>query len=237
MRPEQPQAWVTGAAGGIGHAVVAALAADGFAVHATDLVPPSPSPVGGSVRWTALDVTDEAAVDGFAAALPPCAAVIHLAGRAGRGPLAAVAAAEWRELIEVNLTSAFLVARAALPALRAARGGLVLCSSSNGLNGGSALSGPAYAAAKAGLLNLARYLAREWAADGIRVNCIAPGPIDTPMLRRLDPGVRADLARAVPLGRVGTAGEVAAAVRYLCSPGAAFLTGTLHNISGGLVID
>lgn len=236
MRPDEPVAWVTGAAGGIGRAVIAALAADGWAVEATDLAPPGE---GGQrrVRWTALDATDERSVDRFAAGLGSCAAVVHLAGRAGRGPLAEVTSAEWRELLEVNLTSAFLVARAAAPLLAASRGCLVLCASSNGLNGGSALSGPAYAVAKAGVVNLTRYLAKEWAPAGVRVNCIAPGPIETPMLERLDARVRADLARAVPLGRVGRPEEVASSVRFLCSHDAGFLTGTVHNVSGGLVLD
>jgi NAD(P)-dependent dehydrogenase (short-subunit alcohol dehydrogenase family) len=235
MPPEPRLAWVTGAAGGIGRAVVTALLADGWRVEATDLA--APADAGPAARWSQLDVTDERAIGAFARGLARCDAVVHLAGRTGRGPLAEVTSVEWRELLEVNLTSAFLVARAAAPLLAAARGCLVLCASSNGLNGGSALSGPAYAVAKAGIVNLTRYLAREWAAAGVRVNCIAPGPIDTPMLDRLGPAVRASLARAVPLGRVGRAEEVAASVRFLCSGEAGFLTGTVQNISGGLVLD
>jgi NAD(P)-dependent dehydrogenase (short-subunit alcohol dehydrogenase family) len=236
MRPERPVAWVTGAAGGIGRAVVQALAGAGYGVEATDLVLP-PVAVVPAARWSRLDVTDEQAVAAFARALPSCGAVIHLAGRAGRGPLVEVEAAEWRDLLEINLTSAFLVARAAAPLLAGSRGCLVLCASSNGLNGGSALSGPAYAVAKAGIVNLTRYLAKEWAPLGIRVNCVAPGPIETPMLQRLGEAVRTELAAAVPLGRVGRAEEVAASVRFLCSDEAGFLTGTVHNVSGGLVLD
>ena len=236
MQPERPVAWVTGAAGGIGRAVVQALSLAGYDVQATDLAPPPAGQVP-AARWTRLDVTDEKAVAAFAQALPTCAAVVHLAGRAGRGPLTDVTAEEWRELLEINLTSAFLVARAAAPLLAAARGCLVLCASSNGINGGSKLSGPAYAVAKAGIINLTRYLAKEWAAAGVRVNCVAPGPIETPMLGRLGETVRRQLAGAVPLGRVGCAGEVAASVRFLCSAEASFLTGTVHNISGGLVLD
>jgi NAD(P)-dependent dehydrogenase (short-subunit alcohol dehydrogenase family) len=239
VQPERPVAWVTGAAGGIGRAVVDALREAGLRVLATDLLPPQVTAVPG-VEWLPLDVTDETAVAGFARTLEragPCAAVIHLAGRAGRGPLTAISSQEWRELLEVNLTSAFLVARAAHPALRAGRGSLLLCASSNGLNGGSALSGPAYAVAKAGIINLTRYLAREWAADGVRVNCIAPGPIDTPMLERLDDGVRAGLAAATLVGRVGRPEDVAATIRFLCSDQASFITGTVHNLSGGLVLD
>jgi NAD(P)-dependent dehydrogenase (short-subunit alcohol dehydrogenase family) len=99
------------------------------------------------------------------------------------------------------------------------------------------LSGAAYAVAKAGVMNLMRYLAKEWAPDGIRVNCLAPGPIDTPMLARLDEATRASLAAATPLGRVGVPADVASVVGYLASPGASFLTGTVHNVSGGLLLD
>ena len=112
---------------------------------------------------------------------------------------------------------------------------MVLLGSSNGISGGSALSGAAYAVAKAGVHNLTRYLAKEWAADGIRVNALAPGPIDTAMVARLDGATRSVLRRDVPLGRFGTADEVAAHVLFLCSRHAAWQTGTVTNLSGGLV--
>jgi NAD(P)-dependent dehydrogenase (short-subunit alcohol dehydrogenase family) len=244
MPPEaggEPVAFVTGAAGGIGRAVVARLREQRVAVYATDLAlaqVPCGEP---TFEASSLDVTDESAVD---AAVQACLRrfghidhVVHLAGRAGAGPLDAVTAAEWRALIDVNLTSAFLLARAVHAALASSRGSLVLMASTNALNGGSALSGPAYAVAKAGVVNLMRYLAKEWAAEGIRVNALAPGPIDTPMVARFAPDVRERLARGVPLGRLGRAEEVAAAVAYLLRPEAAFLTGTVHNVSGGVVID
>ena len=111
-------------------------------------------------------------------------------------------------------------------------------SSTNGLNGGTALSGPAYAVAKAGIINLTRYLAREWASDGIRVNCLAPGPIDTPMVtQRFSSDVIEKLRRSVPLQRLGTADEIAHAIDYLTSERAGFVTGTVMNLSGGVVLD
>jgi 3-oxoacyl-[acyl-carrier protein] reductase len=108
---------------------------------------------------------------------------------------------------------------------------------SNARNGGSALSGAPYAVAKAGVSNLARYLAREWATDGLRVNCLAPGPVDTPMLDRLNPEQHAALQAAIPLGRYTSGREVAAAIAFLCSDHAASTTGATTNISGGLVLD
>ena len=144
----------------------------------------------------------------------------------------------WRSLLDVNLTSAFLLAKASHEALRSRRGALVLISSTNALNGGSALSGPAYAVAKAGIINLARYLAKEWGEDGIRVNCVAPGPgghADA----RAPSGVDAceSLRQSIPLGRIATPEDVAESIAFLCSPRAACMTGTVMNVSGGLVLD
>lgn len=237
--PLKPQvAWVTGAAGGIGRATVAQLAAAGWAVEGADL---AAACLQGGHACRELDVTDESAVENEAARLHGAHggldAVIHLAGETGQGPLKAVSIDEWHRLLEVNLTSAFLVARSSLKLLQARRGRLVLMASINGLNGGSSLSGPAYAVAKAGVVNLARYLAKEWAEQGIRVYCLAPGPVDTPMLQRLDPQVRERLSRASPLRRITTAEEVAAVILGLLGPAGSALTGTVHNISQGMELD
>ncbi len=189
-----------------------------------------------------LDVTDEAAIGArVAQALREFGRidhVIHLAGRAGQGPIDAGVRADWHAVLDVNLTSAFMLARAAHAALAQSRGTLTLVSSTNGLNGGSALSGPAYAVAKAGLVNLMRYLAKEWGPEGIRVNCLAPGPIDTPMVTgRFTPEVLASLRGERAARRLGQPLHVAHAIAYLTSPDAAFVTGTVQNVSGGLVLD
>ncbi len=237
-----PVAFVTGAAGGIGRATVTALRARGMRVFGADIALSS-IPCGDPTFVTAaLDVTSEDAVgDAVAAALAAFGRldhVVHLAGRAGRGPIDAVSLNEWRALIDVNLTSAFLLAKAVHGALRASRGTLTLMASTNGLNGGSALSGPAYAVAKAGIVNLTRYLAKEWGGDAIRVNCLAPGPIDTPMVTgRFDAGTIEGLTRSVPLQRLGRPEDVAHAIDYLTSERAGFVTGTVMNLSGGLVLD
>jgi len=232
---------VTGAAGGIGRAVVGRLRERGLTVVATDAAL-ADLPCAGPVTAFPLDVTDEnavqAAVARVAADFGRLDHVVHLAGRAGKGPIDTVERAEWDSLLAVNLGSAATLARAVHRHLAATRGSMVLTASTNALNGGSTLSGPAYAVAKAGLVNLTRYLAREWAPQGIRVNCLAPGPIDTPMVSgRFTAEVLAQLRASVPLGRLGEPRHVAHAVDYLLHPHAAFVTGTVMNISGGVVLD
>jgi NAD(P)-dependent dehydrogenase (short-subunit alcohol dehydrogenase family) len=218
------------------------LRARGMAVFATDLALAAIPCGEPGFTAASLDVTDEAAI---AARVAQAVAefgridhLVHLAGRAGHGPLDAVSRADWNAVLDVNLTSAFMLAKAAHGALAQTRGTLTLIASTNGLNGGSSLSGPAYAVAKAGLINLTRYLAKEWAPEGVRVNCLAPGPIDTPMVSgRFSPEVIAQLKASVPLGAIGRPEHVAHAINYLTSPDAAFVTGTVMNLSGGLVLD
>jgi NAD(P)-dependent dehydrogenase (short-subunit alcohol dehydrogenase family) len=234
-------ALVTGAAGGLGRATVARFRDRGLRVVATDLAL-ADIPCGAPMTVASLDVTDEAAVVATVARVLETHGrldhVVHLAGAAGSGPIDSVSRAEWQRLIDVNLTSAFLLAKAVHTALAATRGTLTLTSSTNGINGGSCLSGPAYAVAKAGIINLTRYLAKEWAGEGIRVNCLAPGPITTPMVTgRFTPDVLEKLRTAVPLGELGEPAHVAHAIDYLTSSAAAFVTGTVMNISGGMLLD
>jgi NAD(P)-dependent dehydrogenase (short-subunit alcohol dehydrogenase family) len=237
-----PVAFVTGAAGGIGRATVSALRARGLRIYATDIALAAIPCGQPDFVAASLDVTSEAAIgEQVAAALASFGRldhVVHLAGRAGAGSLDATTLADWHAIVDVNLTSAFLLARAAHAALRESRGTLTLMASTNGLNGGTALSGPAYAVAKAGIINLTRYLAREWAKDGIRVNCLAPGPIETPMVTdRFDAQTIEGLIRSVPLRRLGQPDDIAHAIDYLTSQRAGFVTGTVMNLSGGLVFD
>jgi len=239
--PGTPVALITGAAGGLGRATVARLRERGMRVVATDRAL-AEIPCGAPLTVASLDVTDEAAIAAIIARvlgeLGRLDHVVHLAGVAGSGPLDSVSREDWQRVLDTNLTSAFLIAKATHAALAASRGTLTLTSSTNGLNGGSALSGPAYAVAKAGIINLTRYLAKEWAALGIRVNCLAPGPIATPMVTgRFSPETIDRLKNAVPLGAIGEPAHVAHAIDYLTSPSAAFVTGTVMNVSGGLVLD
>lgn len=161
---------------------------------------------------------------------------VHAAGAVGEGSVESTSAADWRKLIEINVTSAFVFAHHAIPRLRKTQGSIVFLSSTNGMTGGSPLSGPAYAVAKAGLIALTKNIARDVAPFGVRANCVAPGPIDTPMLDRLPQAVKAKLRKTIPMGRIGEANEVASAIAFLASKEARYLTGITLPVSGGLVM-
>ena len=237
MKPSAECALVTGAAGGIGSAVVERFIQRGLAVGSM-VLPGQQAPSGLPLPAQATDEEQvKQAVAKCAKELAPPRWVVHTVGITGNGPLVDVSLDEWEQVVQVNLTSTFLLARTVHPYLKQTGGAMVMYSSTNAINGGNELSGPAYTAAKAGIIGLVRYLAREWAGDGIRVNCIAPGPIDTPMLDRLGPKRRAGLAQGTPLGRLGTAAECAGLTDFLCSEAAGHMTGTITNLSGGLVLD
>ncbi|MCL4748108.1 MAG: SDR family oxidoreductase, partial [Burkholderiaceae bacterium] len=140
------------------------------------------------------------------------------------------------KVIEVNLSGAFHVARAAVRALRAARGSVVLIASRAGRVGYAALdpspagTKPHYCASKAGVMSLARSLAIELAPDGVRVNCVAPGSIEGEMIARER---WPQIAARVPLGRMGRPQEIADACWFLCSPQASYITGHVLDVNGG----
>lgn len=232
---------IFGAAGGIGRATCALFEASGARIVAVDrdarrlgAAMPRRHPI-------VADAADEAAVEqAFADVAQRFGSidyVINLVGVTGKGRLDAMSLADWNRVVAANMTSAFLVARASYHRLRRPGGVLILMSSTNGRVGGTQFSGAAYGAAKAGVLNLTRYLAKEWAPDGLRVNTLAPGPVDTPMLARLSPREHAALKAAVPLKRYASAAEIAAGIAFLCSRHAQSMTGTCLNVSGGLVLD
>jgi NAD(P)-dependent dehydrogenase (short-subunit alcohol dehydrogenase family) len=229
--------FVSGAAGGIGRALQDLYLAAGGRVAAFDR---AAAPAHERVFALAGDAADETDVThAVRAALDQYGridAFVHAAGVVGPGALAEIAPADWRSVIDANLTSAFLFSRALGPALRESRGAVVFFGSVNGVHGGSAVSGPAYAAAKAGLANLGRYLAKEWAPD-VRVNTVIAGPVNTPMLDRLSPETLAAVRKAMLTGALIEPEEAAAAAAFLLSDHARSITGASLNLSGGLVLD
>lgn len=232
---------LTGARGGIGQAILRRARRDGYRVFAIDRAdPPAGAADDPMIRWFRADATSDDQTDAAYLELDRVwgrlDAVVLAAGAVGAGRVEDVPPVEFRRLIDLNLTAAFVYARRALPRLRASKGCLVFLSSTNGLTGGSPLSGPAYAAAKAGLIALTRNIARDYGPDGVRANCIAPGPVDTPMLDRLSDSVKDGLRASIPLGRLGSADDVANAVGFLCSDEARYLTGLTLTVSGGMVM-
>ncbi len=161
--------------------------------------------------------------------------LVHNAGVYDRVPFLEITDDDLRACFQVNLVAPFALTRELLPMLRRSDSGRVVFVASVLAFTGSA-TGAHYAAAKAGLLGLSRSLAKEL-APGITVNTVAPGSIDTAILARDSPERRAERAQTIPLGRVGTAEEVAEAIAFLASPGASYLTGTTIHVNGGLRSD
>lgn len=234
----RPVAVVTGGSSNIGRACVERLAA-GHRVLVADLRAPQAALPDGAT-WLETDVTDAAACRAMARAaadLGPVAAFVHSAAiTVPARPIASIDADEWRRVIDVNLTGAFLAAQAMVAPLRASRGAMVLIASRAARVGYAALSPtpagtkPHYAAAKAAVLSLAKSFAVELAPDGVRVNAVVPGSIEGAMIPRER---WPELAARIPLGRLGTPDEVADAVAWLCSPQARYVTGHALDVNGG----
>lgn len=211
---------VVGGAGGIG-----AACADWFRTRGDDVVVLD--------RALGHDAADPASVAGALADVGSLDVVVHAAGSVGKGGIEDLDLAEWHRVLNDNLTSAAVVTSQALPKM-ADGGAVVLFSSVNGRHGGNELSGPAYAVAKAGIIGLTRHLAKHQARRRIRVNCLAPGPVATPMLDRLTEEEMSALRASIPLAHVTDPAEIAGTVGWLCSPAAASITGTVIDVNGGM---
>ncbi|MCU1498926.1 MAG: 3-oxoacyl-[acyl-carrier-protein] reductase [Acidimicrobiales bacterium] len=240
-------ALVTGASRGIGAATAHGLAAAGHpvvvgyrsgperAAGVVDRIHAS----GGRAMAVCLDVTDPGSVDeAFArieGELGPVAILVNNAGVTADGLFLRMTDDQWRTVLDTNLDGAFRVSRRATPKMVRNRWGrIVNISSVAGLLGSAGQAN--YAAAKAGLVGLSRSLARELAGRAITVNVVAPGPVATDMLAAAGDARTDDLVDLVPLGRVGEPDEVAAAVTYLCSDAAAYVTGAVLPVDGGLAM-
>ncbi len=237
------RALVTGASGGIGAAAARALHAQGatlaLAARRADALQALADELGERVHVTPCDLADPASVD----ALPKAAAeamggvdiLVNNAGVTRDNLFMRMSDAEWDSVIAVNLTAAFRLARGCLRGMMKARWGRVVSVTSIVGTTGNPGQGN-YAASKAGLVGMSKSLAAEVASRGVTVNCVAPGFIATAMTDALADAQKEKLLTAIPAGRMGSPEEIAAAVVYLSSDEARYVTGQTLHVNGGMAM-
>jgi NAD(P)-dependent dehydrogenase (short-subunit alcohol dehydrogenase family) len=243
--PPAPQkvALVTGAARGIGLSTAKKFLAEGWRVALLDiegeLLASAVAEIDRGEATLALtcDVSDAAAVDEAMATVEQTFgrldALVNNAGIAVFAPLMDTSEADWRRVLDVNLTGPFLCTKAAVPLMRDGHGGAIVNITSISAVRASTLRS-AYGTSKAGLAHLTKQLAVELASLNIRVNAVAPGPVDTAMAKQVHTReIRADYHDAIPLNRYGLEEELAEAIYFLCSGRASYITGQILAVDGG----
>lgn len=233
---------VTGAGSGIGRAIAVQLAAEGYKVLVNDFRTEAAEAVAAEIGGQACggDVSNEADVAAMVAkaeiSFGPVTHLINNAGHVHQGRFTELKVEEFDRMIAVHLRGTFLCTQAVLKGMLArGQGVIVNIASQLGQIGGIELVH--YSAAKAGIIGLTKALAREVSAQGVRVNAVAPGPINTPLVRRLSADWQRAKAAELPLGRFGEPEEVAATVAFLCSPAASLFVGqTLGPNSGDVML-
>lgn len=236
-------ALVTGATGGIGEAIARALHAQGATVAISGTRAPVletlAAGLGDRVRVFPANLSERASVDALVPAVETAFGkldiLVNNAGITRDNLFMRMKDEEWDQVLEVNLTAGFRLARAAVKGMMKRRfGRIVGITSVVGVTGNPGQGN--YAAAKAGMIGMSKSLAQEVASRGITVNCIAPGFIETPMTDALNEKQKEAILGAVPAGRLGTPAEIAAAVVYLASDEAAYSTGQTLHVNGGMAM-
>lgn len=242
-------ALVTGAAGAIGGATARRLAQDGFALALADLWPAGADPQLPEGLRLQLDVRSadqvRAAVDRTLSVHGRIDVLVNVAGITSFGSAQGLDEVEWLRVLDINLSGSFRCCQAVLPAMKVqGHGRIVNLGSVLGKNGGNtrpwidaseqdASGNVAYGVSKAGVHAMTAYLAKELAGAGITVNAVAPGPVASRMTTALSPAIRA----LIPVGRMGTPEDVAAAVAFLASHASGFITGEVIDVNGGMWCD
>jgi 2-hydroxycyclohexanecarboxyl-CoA dehydrogenase len=236
---------VSGGASGIGRAAVLALAGAGARAFAGDLNEAGADETcaqaraaGGAAEAVPLDVTDAASVERFAARVRERAGrldvLVNAAGWDRLEPFLDNTPEFWERIVQVNYLGPVRLTRACLPALIEAHGAIVNVASDAGRVGSTGET--VYAGAKGGVIAFTKSLAREMARHALRVNCVAPGPTDTPLFRSLPENMQQALERAIPFRRLARPEEVADAILFFASDRARFVTGQVLSVSGGLTM-
>jgi len=238
MGPDEFQgktALITGAAGAIGGRLVERLTELGAAVYQSDI---TEMDVG---NFTRGDISDPEFVTHWVDAIGRQAdsmdILVNVAGICPRTAMTEITANEWDQVLQVNLRSAFLLCQAVIQKMNAqGNGAIVNLSSLAGKVGGIAV-GAHYTATKAALVALTKTMARHGAPHGVRVNAVAPGIIDSAMTNSAGPDVVGQLAKSIPMGRLGSVDEVVAPILFLASDHASYITGATLDINGGILMD
>ena len=242
-------ALITGAARGIGYAICRRFAAEGARLALTDIdeegvraaAQALGSASGAEHLWARIDVADVAAsrrqIEALIGDLGHLDILVNNAGFVHHTTAFDCTEQEWDRMIDINLKGVFFCAQAVLPHMRDRRAGAIVNLSSLAAKTGGVAAAPPYGAAKAGVSALTVHLAKVMAPFGVRVNALAPGIIDTDMVRGMASAVHADLEKQIPLGEKGRPEDVANAALFLASDEARHITGEIVDVNGGLWMD
>ncbi|WP_417718962.1 SDR family NAD(P)-dependent oxidoreductase [Salipiger sp.] len=233
-------ALVTGAAGGIGRATTLALAEAGATVIATDIAESAAFDHAG-VHYRPYDVTSREETDALVARIlaehDRIDALVLCAGTISHKPLGESTDDEWRAILDVNLMGVVNPVRAVFPVMEAQGMGKMVALGSIAAKIGGVASGPAYVAAKSAVHGLMKWVAKAGAPKGVYASIIAPGPVETPMWETVTRRAAPSAHGSVPLGRYGQPEDIAQAILFLCSPASNWITGTVLDVNGGMLMD